>query len=334
MLLRENSRRLQPTLSSSNTRQSEISYECVNQSDKDFMGVDRIRQQCDSNIRQRGPRRPTNDRLSHDEELSHSMNRVSLPDNTNLSKERADILKQRVTIDKDIVKIIKEEKVETSRFITRDFSELMVARKGVRPAQLRVTLESYLDDYPADSKQRKALQSIINEINVGESNDDLRGKTIIEHVAAVTKTNELTATFVVYQYRFECTNNGSRELLVDALIISATQKLNVDWIRFGLEGAAIGVLGFLVNPAFGTEELVAILTGFAHLVGNYSQIQDSTTELNAKALLFKPASISGSESPSYIYSRKGISVYNSDHTTARICTNQKTVNSQLPLIIY
>ena len=100
------------------------------------------------------------------------------------------------------MKIIKEQKVETSRFVTRDFNELMVTRKGVRPAQLRVTLESYLDDYPADSKQRRALQSIINEINVGESNDDLRGKTIIEHVAAVTKTNELTATFVVYQYRF------------------------------------------------------------------------------------------------------------------------------------
>lgn len=111
-------------------------------------------------------------------------------------------LKQRVTIDKDIVKIIKEQNVETSRFVTRDFGELLVARKGVRPAQLRVTLECYLEDYPVGSKQRKALQSIIDEINASESKNDLRGKTIIEHVAAVTKNNELTATFVVYQYYF------------------------------------------------------------------------------------------------------------------------------------
>ena len=71
------------------------------------------------------------------------------------------------------------------------------------------------------------------------------------------------------------------------MIISATQKLNVDWTRFGRESAAIGVLGLLVNPTFGLQEIFTLLTGTVHIASSYSEIQDSTTEVNAKALLFK-----------------------------------------------
>jgi hypothetical protein len=110
----------------------------------------------------------------------------------------------------------------------------------------------------------------------------------------MTKEGRLTAMFLVCQFRMGKFSENLGEfyerlpkLVMDALIISATQKLNVDWLQFGLEGFVVGVLSFLINPAFGLEEVVGLIAGGVHLAVTYSDIKKSLEEKNAKALLLQ-----------------------------------------------
>ena len=58
-----------------------------------------------------------------------------------------------------------------------------------------------MDDFKPGSKQRKILQNIINEIRQAEIDKDFCGKTHVKHIGYVSKAGELTAIFIVYQYR-------------------------------------------------------------------------------------------------------------------------------------
>ncbi len=55
----------------------------------------------------------------------------------------------------------------------------------------------------------------------------------------------------------------------------------------GVDLAAVGVLGFLINPAVGLSELVGILSSGFLLSKELSSVRAVTTDTNAKALLFK-----------------------------------------------
>jgi hypothetical protein len=74
---------------------------------------------------------------------------------------------------------------------------------------------------------------------------------------------------------------------MDALIISGTQKFNVEWLQFGLESFSLAVVGFLVNPGFGTKEVVGLIMGSGHMLATYFEIKKSLDEKNAKALLLQ-----------------------------------------------
>jgi hypothetical protein len=106
-----------------------------------------------------------------------------------------------VSVEQDIIKILKEKKMATSRFVTKDFSQLVQMHKGVRPHQVMEALKGCLHDYPEGSKERRSLEALINTIGLAQTEDDLRGKSFIEHIGGTTKHGELTATFLVYQFR-------------------------------------------------------------------------------------------------------------------------------------
>ena len=190
-----------------------------------------------------------------------------------------------INLERQIIEKIQEEKICVNSYVRRDFSELTIVKKGVRPKQLSTTLKVYASKYSEGSAQHSALQSIILELDTagGDDGEDLSGRSKIEQVAAVQGTGELTATFVIYQYRH---NHNTNKLLVDALVISGTQRLSVDWMELATE-AAIGILPIVLNPTVGVVEIGALVAGGLHALGNRHKIKAATTEINAKALLFK-----------------------------------------------
>lgn len=109
------------------------------------------------------------------------------------------------------------------------------------------------------------------------------GKSSITHIAAAQSTGELIGTFMIHQYK----KNSEGELVVDALVISASQKLSLDWRQFAAESALLMSIGFLINPAFGVKEFALILIEAGYVVASYSDAKSTQTDLNAKAILVK-----------------------------------------------
>jgi hypothetical protein len=88
-----------------------------------------------------------------------------------------------------------------SRFLNKDFDQLLIIKKGIRPKQLVITLEYLHQDFPQGSKQHRSLQLVINELRQAETDNDFSGKTSIEHIGYESEDGEVTAMFIVYQYR-------------------------------------------------------------------------------------------------------------------------------------
>ena len=88
-----------------------------------------------------------------------------------------------------------------SRFIRKDFDQLYIAKKGVRPQQLLITIESYLDDFKTGTKQRKDLKNIVDELREATYSNNFAGQSHTEHIGYVSDSGELTAMFIAYQYR-------------------------------------------------------------------------------------------------------------------------------------
>jgi hypothetical protein len=169
--------------------------------------------------------------------------------------------------------------------VKKDFSELMIVKKGVRPKQLSTTLNTYIRKYEDGSDQHLALLSLINELDKagGENGNDLCGRCKIEQVAAIQSNGTLTATFVIYQFRSDPQIN---KLVVDALLISGTQLLTVDWQELTIE-ASLGILPILIHPGIGVAEILPMIGSILHLTANHLKIKSTRTDKNAKALLFK-----------------------------------------------
>ncbi len=110
-------------------------------------------------------------------------------------------MRQRLAVDRDIVDIILENNVDTSRYIRKDISELMTVRKGVRPNMLKVALEGIIKQYERNSQQYLTLEAMINELKGGQIDNGLTGKCHMEQIAAASTTGSLNATFIAYQYR-------------------------------------------------------------------------------------------------------------------------------------
>jgi hypothetical protein len=102
---------------------------------------------------------------------------------------------------------------------------------------------------------------------------------VISHPYIYTKFLKLNVIYCIYYL--------DSQLFVDALIISASQKLSIDWKAFGIEAAVIGAIGFLVNPAVGMKQVVGLLAGAVHLHSCYHEAKAANTENNAMALLLQ-----------------------------------------------
>ncbi len=81
--------------------------------------------------------------------------------------------------------------------------------------------------------------------------------------------------------------SNTRLLVVDAIIISNSQKLSVELARIAGEIAMLGVLGFLINPALGLAEMVGAIPAILFLDKAQLEVKASTADTHAKALLFK-----------------------------------------------
>jgi hypothetical protein len=104
-------------------------------------------------------------------------------------------------------------------------------------------------------------------------------KNVISHLYIYAKIFNLN---IIY-----CISYLDKQLLADALIISASQKLSIDWKAFGLEAGTIGVIGFLLNPAIGMKEAVGLFFGGVHVVSSYQEAKSANTETNIKAVLIQ-----------------------------------------------
>ncbi len=53
------------------------------------------------------------------------------------------------------------------------------------------------------------------------------------------------------------------------------QKVTFDWVHFGLERTAVGVIAFLINSAFEMIEVANLSTGGVHLLDCYQKTKRS-----------------------------------------------------------
>ena len=81
--------------------------------------------------------------------------------------------------------------------------------------------------------------------------------------------------------------SNTRLLVVDAIIISNTQTLSIEWLRIAGELAMVGVLGLLINPAVSTSQLITLLPASLFVDTVQLEVKASTADTHAKALVFK-----------------------------------------------
>jgi len=191
------------------------------------------------------------------------------------------LIKESIAVDKEVLEKLKEG-VNTSRFIRKDFDELVILKRDTHPKLLAANLKAIQRKY-TDNVKKEELQMIIEELEVAaEIGLASTGVSKISHIYASQSNGEIIGTFIIHKYK-PCGNS----VVVDAIVISASQKLSVDWVAFGIEGIVFSAVGFLINPALGIEDVVGLLCGAIHLGLSYGRVKEALNETNAKALLLK-----------------------------------------------